>query len=131
MLEITGIDVFHGDLQAVWDVSLIIEGKGITTLIGSNGSGKSTVLATIAGLLKPVRGSISFDGVRIDTLPAHKIVDAGIAMVPEGRRLFREMTVMDNLEMGAITKRARQMKNETMAWIFDVFPILKIGRAHV
>ncbi|MBP7527028.1 MAG: ABC transporter ATP-binding protein [Syntrophorhabdaceae bacterium] len=125
MLEITGIDVFHGDLQAVWDVSLSIEGKGITTLIGSNGSGKSTVLSTIAGLLKPVKGSIAFDGVRIDTMPAHKIVETGIAMVPEGRRLFREMTVMDNLEMGAITKRARQKKNETMAWVLDVFPILK------
>lgn len=125
MLEITGIDVFHGDLQAVWDVSLSIEGKGITTLIGSNGSGKSTVLSTIAGLLKPVKGSITFDGVRIDTMPAHKIVETGIAMVPEGRRLFREMTVLDNLEMGAITKRARQKKNETMAWVLDVFPILK------
>ncbi len=125
MLEITQIDVFHGDLQAIWDVSLQVEENGITTLIGSNGAGKSTVLSTIAGLLKAERGSISFEGVRIDRMPAHKIVEMGLAMVPEGRRLFREMTVMDNLEMGAITKRARQRKHETMEWVYDVFPILK------
>jgi len=125
MLEITQIDVFHGDLQAIWDVSLQVEENGITTLIGSNGAGKSTVLSTIAGLLKAERGSISFQGVRIDKMPAHKIVEMGLAMVPEGRRLFREMTVMDNLEMGAITKRARQRKHETIAWVYDVFPILK------
>ena len=125
MLEISQIDVFHGDLQAIWDVSLQVEENGITTLIGSNGAGKSTVLSTIAGLLKAEKGSISFQGVRIDKMPAHKIVEMGLAMVPEGRRLFREMTVVDNLEMGAITKRARQRKHETMAWVYDVFPILK------
>jgi branched-chain amino acid transport system ATP-binding protein len=124
MLLIDRLQVFHGDLQALWDVSLAIDEKGITTLIGSNGAGKSTTLATIAGLLKPSGGVISFKGERIDKLPSHKIVEMGISMVPEGRRLFREMTVTDNLEMGAITKRAKHAKRETLKWIYEIFPIL-------
>jgi branched-chain amino acid transport system ATP-binding protein len=125
MLEIHQIDVFHGDLQALWDVSLLVEENKITTLIGSNGSGKSTTLIAVSGLLKPTRGTISFKGERLDKLPAHRIVELGISMVPEGRRLFPEMTVKDNLEMGATTKRARSSKNETMKWIYDIFPILR------
>jgi len=124
MLEIRQVDVFHGDLQALWGVSLMVEESRITTLIGSNGSGKSTTLATIAGLLKPAKGMVSFKGEKLNKLPTHKIVELGISMVPEGRRLFPEMTVKDNLEMGAIPKRARQSKNETMNWIYEVFPIL-------
>lgn len=124
MLHIDRLDVFHGDLQALWRVSLDIDEKGITTLIGSNGAGKSTTLATISGLLKAARGTISFKGERLDKLPSHKIVEMGISMVPEGRRLFREMTVMDNLEMGAITKRARELKRETLKWIYEIFPVL-------
>ena len=124
MLEIRQVDVFHGDLQALWGVSLMVEENRITTLIGSNGSGKSTTLATIAGLLKPAKGMVSFKGEKLNKLPTHKIVELGISMVPEGRRLFPEMTVKDNLEMGAIPKRARQSKNETMNWIYEVFPIL-------
>jgi len=124
MLEIRQVDVFHGDLQSLWDVSLMVEENRITTLIGSNGSGKSTTLATIAGLLKPAKGMVSFKGEKLNKLPTHKIVELGISMVPEGRRLFPEMTVKDNLEMGAIPKRARQSKNETMNWIYEVFPIL-------
>jgi len=125
MLEISQINVFHGDLQALWDVSLLVEDKKVTTLIGSNGSGKSTTLTTIAGLLRPARGTISYKGKRLDKLPAHSIVELGISMVPEGRRLFPEMSVKDNLEMGAITRRARTSKNETIKWIYDIFPILK------
>ena len=125
MLEISQINVFHGDLQALWDVSLLVEDKKVTTLIGSNGSGKSTTLTTIAGLLRPARGTISYKGKRLDKLPAHSIVELGISMVPEGRRLFPEMSVKDNLEIGAITRRARTSKNETIKWIYDIFPILK------
>ena len=125
MLKIHQIDVFHGDLQALWGVSLMVEENRITTLIGSNGSGKSTTLATIAGLLKPAKGEIFFKGESLDKLPTHRIVELGISMVPEGRRLFPEMTVKDNLEMGAITKRARNSKQETMRWIYEIFPILK------
>lgn len=125
MLEIRQINVFHGDLQALWDVSLLVEDKKVTTLIGSNGSGKSTTLVTVAGLLRPVKGTISFKGKRLDKLPAHSIVELGISMVPEGRRLFPEMSVKDNLEMGAIARRARTSKNETIKWVYDIFPILR------
>jgi branched-chain amino acid transport system ATP-binding protein len=125
MLRIDGLDVFHGDLQALWDVSLSVEEKSITTLIGSNGAGKSTLLTSITGLLKASRGSISFKGTRLDRAATHKIVEMGISMVPEGRRLFKEMTVLDNLEMGAVTKRAKQEKNSTREWIYEIFPLLK------
>ncbi len=125
MLRIERLDVFHGDLQALWDISLTLDESKITTLIGSNGSGKSTTLYTMAGLLKPSNGSISYRGERIDRLPTHRIVEMGISMVQEGRRLFREMTVADNLEMGAITKRARQEKENTLKWIYEIFPVLE------
>jgi len=125
MLRIEELDVFHGDLQALWHVSLTLDESKITTLIGSNGAGKSTTLYTMAGLLKPSNGSIVYRGERIDRLPAHRIVEMGISMVQEGRRLFREMTVADNLEMGAITKRARQAKEDTLEWIYEIFPVLE------
>ena len=124
MLQIDRLDVFHGDLQVLWRVSLTIDENRITTLIGSNGAGKSTALYTIAGLLKPSNGTIAFKGERLDKLPTHRIVEMGISMVQEGRRLFREMTVSDNLEMGAITKRARQSKPDTLKWIYEIFPVL-------
>ena len=107
MLAVKGLDVFHADLQALWDVSLSIREKAITALIGSNGAGKSTLQMTITGLLKPSGGEIYLDSIRLDQLRAHKIVEAGVSMVPEGRRLFPDMTVLDNLEMGAFTNRAR------------------------
>jgi len=124
MLHVDRLDVFHGDLQALWGVSLAIDEHRITTLIGSNGAGKSTALYTVAGLLKPSKGAISFNRKRLDRLATHTIVEMGISMVQEGRRLFREMTVSDNLEMGAITKRARQSKRETLRWVYGIFPIL-------
>ena len=97
MLELSGLDIYHGDLQALWGVSLTVRDREITTLIGSNGAGKSTTLMAITGLLRPSKGSILFDGTRIDKLAAHKIVELGISMVPEGRRLFPEMSVRQNL----------------------------------
>jgi branched-chain amino acid transport system ATP-binding protein len=125
MLELSSIDVYHGDLQALWDVSLTVEEGKITSLIGSNGSGKSTTLSTITGLLKPARGTLSFNGANLNKLPAHKIVELGISMVPEGRRLFPEMSVLDNLEMGAHARKAKEGKEKTLQWIYEVFPILR------
>jgi branched-chain amino acid transport system ATP-binding protein len=94
-------------------------------LIGSNGAGKSTVLKSISGLLKPRKGTISYDGIRLDKLPARKIVEIGICMVPEGRRLFPDMSVLENLELGAYLDRSRQAKDETINWVYEIFPILK------
>ena len=125
MLEITNVDVCYGDIQALWDVSLTVKSEEIVALVGSNGAGKTTVLKTITGLLRPRNGNVSIYGVRSDTIPAHKIVDLGVSLVPEGRRLFRDMTVLENLEIGGYIGRARNVKNENLRWIFEIFPILE------
>lgn len=124
MLEVSNISAFYGDIQALWDISLTINEGEIITLIGSNGSGKSTIMKAIAGLMKPRAGNITFDGVSLGRLPSHGIVDMGISLVPEGRRLFPEMTVLENLDVGASAKRAREFKHSTMDFIFGLFPIL-------
>ena len=125
MLEIDTIDVSYGDVQALWQISLKVEDKEIVALIGSNGAGKSTVLKSISGLLKPRKGTISYDGIRLDKLRARKIVEIGICMVPEGRRLFPDMSVLENLELGAYLDRSRRTKDETINWVYEIFPILK------
>jgi branched-chain amino acid transport system ATP-binding protein len=125
MLELEGINVSYGDLQALWDVDLTVEEGEIVALIGSNGAGKSTLLKTIAGGLRPKTGSVIFDGIRLDMLPSHEIVRVGVALVPEGRRLFPEMTVLENLEMGAFVERARRLKKESLGRMFELFPILQ------
>jgi branched-chain amino acid transport system ATP-binding protein len=126
MLKATDLCAFYGDIQALWNVSLDIQQGEIVTLIGSNGAGKSTVMKTIAGLLKPRNGNILFEDIRLDRLPVHHIVDMGISMVPEGRRLFPEMTVFENLEVGASTRAGKRMKCSNIEWIYGLFPILKV-----
>ncbi len=128
MLEIDQIDVFYGDLQALWNVSLTVQEREIAALVGSNGAGKSTLLKAICGLLKLTRGSIRFNGLHIDKTPAHQIVQLGICLVHEGRRLFPEMSVLENLEMGAFIAKARKKKGEMTAWIYEIFPRLKDRR---
>jgi branched-chain amino acid transport system ATP-binding protein len=125
MLEIRDIDVYHGDLQALHEVSLTVGDREIVTIVGSNGAGKSTLLRTICGLLKPATGEMEFNGSDLVEQPVHKIVELGICMVPEERKVFREMTVLENLEMGAFTSRARQVKDSTMCWVCEVFPVLE------
>lgn len=125
LLEVSGINVFYGDLQALWNVSLKIEEGNVVVLAGSNGAGKTTTLNTISGLLRPQSGYIEFLGKRIETLPPYKIVELGIAQVPEGRRLFQRMTVMENLEMGAFLPNARKKKDEMLERLFQLFPVLK------
>ena len=125
MLDVKDIDVYHGDLQALNKVSLTIEDMEIVAIVGSNGAGKSTLLRTICGLLKPATGNISFDGFDLVEQPVHKIVELGICMVPEERKVFKEMSVLENLEMGAVISRARQVKDSTMHWVYEVFPLLK------
>jgi branched-chain amino acid transport system ATP-binding protein len=125
MLNVKDIDVYHGDLQALNKVSLTIEDKEIVAIVGSNGAGKSTLLRTISGLHRPATGNVSFNGSDLGSLPVHKIVELGICMVPEEKKVFREMSVLENLEMGAVIGRARQVKDSTMNRVYEVFPILK------
>lgn len=122
MLEINQIDVYRGDIQILWSVSLVAEDRKITALLGSNAAGKTTLLMTITGLIKPLRGSIRMNDNQIDKQPVHKIVEMGVSLVPEGRRLFPEMSVLENLEMGAFNAKARKIKNETIEWIYEIFP---------
>jgi len=124
MLKVENIDVFYGDLQVLWDVSFQVNQGEIVALVGANGSGKSTTLMTISGLLTPANGSIHFQDQRLDQIPADKVIKHGIAHVPEGRRLFAEMTVRENLIMGSLTSQAKARRNETMEWIFKLFPRL-------
>jgi branched-chain amino acid transport system ATP-binding protein len=125
MLKLENVDVFYRDLQALWDVSFTVEAKEIVALIGSNGAGKSTVMRTIAGSMKPRKGSIHFGESRLDRMRQHQIVDAGISLVPEGRRLFPEMTVFENLEMGAYIPRARERLAESLSEVYRLFPVLE------
>jgi len=128
MLEINGIDVFYGDAQALWEVSLQVKEKEIVTLLGGNGAGKSTTLRAVSGLLKPRKGSISLAGVRLDRINPHQIILQGLSHVPEGRRLFANMTVMDNLLAGAYTPAAWKNREAAVQGMVEIFPILKERR---
>ena len=125
MLEVNKIDTCYGKVQALWDVSLKIEEGEIVALVGANGAGKTTLLNTISGVLHPVSGSVEFLGQRIDGLPPHAIVELGISHVPEGSRVFPEMTVHENLEMGAYPYHAWKHKDETFKQVYELFPRLQ------
>jgi branched-chain amino acid transport system ATP-binding protein len=131
MLEVEQIDVYRGDIQILWSVSLAAENGKITALLGSNAAGKTTLLMTISGLIKPLRGRICLEGHSIDKQPVHKIVEFGVSMVPEGRRLFPEMSVFENLELGAFTRKARETKDRMIEEVFGIFPILKTRKVQV
>ena len=125
MLEIHGIDVFYGDLQALWGVSLNVQQGEIVSLVGPNGAGKSTLMKTVSGLLRPSAGSIIFDSIRLDKVPAYEIVEMGICMVPEGGRLFSSMSVLENLELGAFNIEARKERSEALERVYEIFPVIK------
>jgi branched-chain amino acid transport system ATP-binding protein len=125
MLEVNSIDVYYGDIQALWAISFHVQEGEMVAFIGPNGGGKSTILKTLSGLLKPATGSISFNGVRLDRKPAHTIAHFGICMVPEGRRLFSGMSVFENLELGAFIPEARKEKEKSLKLIYEMFPTLK------
>jgi branched-chain amino acid transport system ATP-binding protein len=125
MLEINELGTFYGKTQALWDVSLSVTEAEIVALVGSNGAGKTTLLNTISGLLRPASGSVEFLGKRIDGLPPHSVVELGISHVPEGGCVFPDMTVRENLEMGAYPLHAWEQKEETIAQVYQGFPILK------
>lgn len=124
-LEVNNIDVFYGDVQVIFDLSLKVEEGEVVSIIGANGAGKSTLLRTISGLLQPAKGEILFKGEPIHKYPPEKIVDRGIVHVPEGRRLFTLMTVKDNLVVGAYNRRAQNEQDKSMARVYELLPRLK------
>ncbi|MBW1982894.1 MAG: ABC transporter ATP-binding protein [Deltaproteobacteria bacterium] len=125
MLRVDSLSVSYGDLQVLWEVSFEVHSGEITALLGANGAGKSTVLKTISGLLRPTSGSIHFMDQRLDRIPAHRIAAHGIVHVPEGRCLFPEMSVRENLLMGSLSALARAKRQQTMERIFSLFPRLR------
>jgi len=125
MLEVSNLDTFYGRIQALWDVSLAIGEAEIVALVGANGAGKTTLLNTLSGLLHPASGRIEFCGKRIDGLRPYVIVELGISHIPEGRRLFPDMSVRENLEMGAYLQRVWKEKEGTLEQVYQLFPKLK------
>ena len=125
LLRVTDLNVFYGDAQALWDISFHVNKEEIFSIIGANGAGKSTILKTVSGLIRPFSGQGEFLGSRIDREGPEAIVDLGISLVPEGRGLFSNLTVLENLELGAFTKRARPFMKESLNWVMEIFPILK------
>jgi branched-chain amino acid transport system ATP-binding protein len=125
MLEICNLNTLYGKAQALWDVCLQVNEAEIVALVGSNGAGKTTLLHTLSGLLRPASGSVTFLGKRIDGLPSHAIVELGISLVPEGGRVFPDMTVRENLEMGAYPYHAWKQKGETLGQVYQIFPRLR------
>lgn len=124
-LEINGLNVQYGDVQIIFDLSLKINQGEVVSIIGGNGAGKSTLLRTLSGLLHPSGGEILFENAHIEKEPPEGIVEKGIVHVPEGRRLFKLMTVLDNLIIGAYNSRADQQKNSTLDEVYELFPWVK------
>lgn len=125
MLEIKDLQVYYGMIQAIKGVSFEVNQGEVIALIGANGAGKTTILHTITGLLSPKAGSILFEGKDITKVPAHKIVSMGMAHVPEGRRVFAELTVLQNLKMGAYTRKDKEEIENTLRTVYDRFPRLE------
>ena len=125
MLEVRNINAGYEGIQVLWEISLRVEAGEFVAIIGANGAGKSTLLKTIAGIHRQTSGSIHFEQSSIENLPAHAVVSRGIALVPEGRRLFPYMTVKENLEMGAYTVKDPQKAEDNLAWVYGLFPRLE------
>ena len=124
LLEVKNIKVYYGNINAIKDISFEVNEGEIVTLIGANGAGKSSILNTVAGLIKPKSGDIIFDGQGIIGIPAHKIVSKGMALCPEGRRIFQQLSVKENLEMGSYTRPVNEV-SESIEKVYELFPRLK------
>ncbi|MGZ3636014.1 MAG: ABC transporter ATP-binding protein [Syntrophales bacterium] len=124
MLEIKNIDVFYGDVQVIWDISFNVKQGEIVALIGANGAGKSTTLKTISGILRPKQGDIHFNDIPIHKVEPYKLIEIGLVHVPEARRLFVEMSVEENLDMGSLKGEAKKEREVTKELVFDLFPRL-------
>ena len=127
-LQVSGLDVHYKDFQALWDVSVQVAHGRVVSIIGANGAGKSTLLNTTSGLFTPTRGTIEFHGNRIDGQPPHETVARGISLVPEGRRVFPRLTVYENLFIGSYTPQSRPGREQALATIYELFPVLKDRR---
>jgi len=125
LLEVKGVDVLYGDVQVIWDLSIHVQEGTIVALVGANGAGKTTLLKTISGLMHARRGEILFSGRSLGKLKPQEVVDLGISHVPEGRRLFSSLTILENLKLGAYPPRARPLFAESLERAFSLFPVLK------
>jgi branched-chain amino acid transport system ATP-binding protein len=131
MLSIDGLNSFYGKIQALWDVSLHVGEAEIVALIGANGAGKTTLLKSITGVVAPRSGEITFLDRRIEKLKSHAIVELGISHIPEGRKLFAQMSVLENLEMGAYCKRVWSQRSDTLEEVFQLLPVLRGRQAQI
>jgi branched-chain amino acid transport system ATP-binding protein len=125
LLELAGVDVAYGDLPALRGVDLSVEVGETLSVVGANGAGKTTMLRTISGLLRPRRGEVRFEGERIDRLPCHRVVERGVVHVPEGRKIFPTLSVRENLELGSYIRAAKARRAESLARVFALFPRLR------
>ncbi len=124
MLEVRNIDVFYGDVQVLWDVSFEVKKAEVVALIGANGAGKSTTLKTISGILRPEKGEVIFEGEPIHKVEPFRLIEKGLAHVPEARRLFVDMTVEENLDMGSLKGEAKTRRSSNKEMVFSMFPRL-------
>ena len=124
LLELSGVDAGYGDLLALRGVTLTVEPGEILSVVGANGAGKTTMLRAISGLLRPRGGEIRFEGERLDRLPTHVVVERGVVQVPEGRKIFPTLTVLENLELGSYSRKARGRRRESLERVFALFPRL-------
>ena len=124
-LDVQGLESGYGEVQILWGISLQLQPGQLTSLVGTNGSGKTTLLRTVTGLLPAWKGKVLFEGRDITLRSPHEKTQLGIVMVPEGRQLFTDMTVLENLEMGATPAHARSSYQRNLEWVFDLFPRLK------
>ncbi|EJL76252.1 ABC-type branched-chain amino acid transport system, ATPase component [Variovorax sp. CF313] len=131
LLEVRNLHVSHGDAPALWEVSLDVAAGQIVAVVGPNGAGKSTLINTIAGILRAREGQIRIDGTDIAKVPSHRVCEHGIAIVPEGRRLFTHMTVLDNLQLGSWRADARGSGEGSLERVFSLFPILSERRHQI
>lgn len=125
MLKIEKLNFAYGDLKVLWDVDLDVNQGEIVTVVGANGAGKSTTLKNISRLVKPTSGTITFNGKNLGRMQPHHVVEEGLVQVPEGRRIFPEMTVLENLRMGSYVKATRGDRKKNIDWVFELFPRLK------
>jgi len=125
LLKVDEINVHYGDIQVLYEVTLEVGQQEIVTIVGANGAGKSTFLKTIAGILRPTSGEIHFVGERIDQLYPHQIVDKGLVRIPEGRKIFPSLSVLENLELGSFLPKPKAKRSESLEKVFSLFPLLK------
>jgi branched-chain amino acid transport system ATP-binding protein len=131
VLEINGLNVFYGNYQALFDIKATVATAEIVSLLGANGAGKTTTINTVCGFIRPRAGTIEFEGDKIHQLSPNKIVEKGLIQIPEERMLFPEMTVLENLQMGAYLSRARERLADSLDWVYGLFPVLKTRQSQL